>query len=159
MSPYLAPPRNRAMAPCGNKLGWDAADPVLEHYTIRAGESLGSGADGYVLCGALKLPGEMTKCHALKVVSRGAYGLKAELAALECMARVPHKHVAQLVRSFPPHGARPQHVLAFDEADMDLRTFLRKPVGPCPRHMADVLGVQLLQAMSHVHRQTLIHRD
>ena len=135
---------NRAMAPSGNKLGWDADDPVLERYTIRAGDSLGSGADGCVLRGVLKLArGEMATRHALKVVSRGAYGLKAELAALARMARAPHRHIAQLLQEFPPYGARAQHVLAFDEADMDLRMFLRKLVGRCPRHMADALGKQL----------------
>ena len=74
-----------AMAPSGNKLGWDADDPVLERYTIRAGDSLGSGADGCVLRGVLKLArGEMATCHALKVVSRSAYGLKGRTGG-SCM--------------------------------------------------------------------------
>ena len=149
-----------AMAPSGNKLGWDADDPVLERYTIRACDSLGSGADGCVLRGVLKLArGEMATCHALKVVSRGAYGLKADLAALACMARAPHRHIVQLLQGFPPYGARAQHVLAFDEADMDLRMFLRIPVGRCPRHMAGALGKQFLMAVSHMHVQKVIHRD
>ena len=151
--------RRKDKTPKHGPLGWDVTDPVFELYNVRADDRLGSGADGVVLRGALKTPSDPGRWHALKVVSTRAYAVDAELKALELMARAPHQNVVELVRAFPPHGRRPQHVLVFDEADMDLRAFLRKPGGRCTRPLADALGKQLLLAISHMHDHMLLHRD
>jgi serine/threonine protein kinase len=139
------------------KKSWDKTDPVFADYFVRFSEKLGGGADGVVL---LAVPTEGGGAHALKVVSRQAYGLKAELAVLRALARRPHQHVVKLLADYPPHGSRPQHVLAFPLADMDLLHFLRRPVGLArSRPLADALGGQVLDGIAHLHSMRLLHRD
>jgi len=136
---------------------WDPEDPVFEVYHVRLTDVIGKGADGAVVRGR---PLKGDGMHALKVVSRHAYGLEVELESLRLLQERPHENVVRMLCEFPPHGSRPQHVLAFDEADMDLRRFLARPVGAqsC-RPLADALGRQLLEGIKHLHLMPLVHRD
>ena len=149
--PREQPPRTRRVVP------WDVEDPAFASYFVRLSDVIGRGADGVVLRAR---PKNEDTTHAIKVVRRQAHGLEAELVALRCLAERPHKHVVRLLAEFPPHGPRPQHMMAFAEADMDLRQFLQRPVGArACRPLADALGGQLLGGIAHLHKLRLLHRD
>ncbi len=136
---------------------WDSADPVFEKYFVRLADIIGKGSDGTVIRGH---PKKEEECHALKVVSRGAYGLESELKVLRFLATMPHDHIVRLLADFPPHGRRPQHVLAFPEADTDLARFMLRPAGRrhC-RPLADALGGQIVSGIAYLHDVRLVHRD
>jgi len=159
-APPPPPPQPRGQRHCRaamKSVAWDSDDPVFADYFVRFADKLGGGADGVVL---LAVPTAGGGARALKVVSRRAYNLQAELAVLRALAQRPHQHVVQLLADYPPHGVRPQHVLAFPLADMDLSHFLRRPVGlASSRPLADALGGQILDGIAHVHSMRLMHRD
>jgi hypothetical protein len=102
--------------------GWDRRDPLFDHYVV-PDDPLETVSDSVVLRGLLRPVNVLGFAHILKVVSRG---IEVELKGLRRIQEDPHEHIIQLLREFPPHGPRAEHVLAFEEADMDLRQFLMK---------------------------------
>ena len=146
-----------AAAPAASQVhaGVDADDPLKRKYFLTR-HVIGQGADGGVVRGIDK---ETNEWHALKYLSRGGYGPEREIEALRKVAG--HPNIVSLQGVFEPFGKRPQWVLAMVEADFTLHAFLQRSRGR--RRLTEVvfrsLVAQLLNGISHIHENGMMHRD
>ena len=152
MAPVVAPGRSSEALASSQ----DQDDPLIEAYSTSASTSaIGAGSYGLVV---LRRRRSDNECHALKFVD--AMLNPKWMREYTLLRDLCHPNVVRVVDVFRPVlPLRPQGVIVFVPADMDLAAFLERRSDRVSVEAAQTIIKQACSGLAYVHGQHIIHRD